>query len=457
MKIFFTLLLIVVSHFIQAQIVYSKIPLKDIANKNNQLEVLGLVLNDSIFIASYPTKTEPAQAFWILPSGEAVKLNSPELKDKLVVALASVGDSLYYYYLEQLKYTISLKAVVQSRQTGTIISSNRSISFTGSFVNIFHQGKHTYLLSIFKERNEIHLSEIKGMERLNEKFLISTVDLNANSSPFSFVSENEILSPRAAASPNKIYQQGDFIYIGIEQAKAVDGTPKTSILKINIKTGEPELRIIVDNSGKQFKTYIENDYIFKVTKSRSSGVIISIYNLHDFSLNQTMKINEETAIAQNRSFKKDFVKTTDKESVWDAISNTSSGFIMATPIDSMNFIIRIGSHHLIDRSGAAFIPIISAVPVLAIVGAVAKIAVLSVSEMESVDHYLYLKWDGKSQPVFADKPVSAIQAIDTYDVAMFKQKKKFEYKGYLQSHSKVFGIYHESGSAFVNIILFGTP
>lgn len=431
--------------------------MQDVVNGNNPLEIQGLVLNDSIFIAGYPTKNGPAKAFWILPSGQVVKLNSPELKDKLVVALASSGDSTYFYYLEQLKYTISLKAVVQSRQTGTVTSSNKNISFTGSFINIFHQGKHTYLLSIFKERNEIHLSEIKGMERLDEKFLISAVDLNTNLSTFSFVSENEILSPLAAASPNKIYQQGNFLYIGIDQTKAVGGIPKTSILKINLKTGESEHRIIIDDSGKQFRTYIENDYIFKITKSRSTGAIISIYNLHDFSLLQTIKINKETAIAQNRAFIKDFFKTTDNESVWDAISNTSSGFIMATSMDSMNFIVRVGSHHLINRSVAGYIPVVSAFPVLAIVGSVARIAALSLSEMESVDHYFYLKWDGKSEPVFADEPVSAIQAIDTYDITMFKQKRKFAYKGYLQAHPKVFGIYQESGSAFLNIILFGTP
>ena len=457
MRIFFALSLIACTHFIQAQINYSKIPLQDIGNGDNQLEIQGLALNDSIFIAGYPTKKGPTKAFWILPSGEVVKLNSPELKDKLVVALASSGDSTYFYYLEQLKYTISLRAVVQSQQTGAITSSNKSISFTGSFINIFHQGKHTYLLSIFKERNEIHLSEIKGMERLKETFLISPVDLNTNLSPFSFVSENEILSPHAASSLNKIYQQGNFLYIGIDQTKAVGGMAKTSILKIDLKTGASELRIIVDNSGKQFSTYMENDYIFKITKSRSAGAIISIYNLADFSLHQTMKINKETAIAQSRSFKKDFVKTTDKESVWDAISNTSSGFIMATPMDSMNFIVRLGSHHLIDRSGAAFIPVVSAFQVLAIVGSVARVAALSLSEMESVDHYFYLKWDGKNEPVFADKPVSAIQAIDTYDITMFKQKRKFEYKGYLQTHSKVFGFYQETGSTFLNILLFETP
>jgi hypothetical protein len=457
MKIFFTFLLVGCTHFIQAQIIYSKIPLQDIVNGNNQLGIQGLVLNDSIFMAGYPTKNGPAKAFWILPSGEVVKLNSPELKNKLVVALASSGDSTYFYYLEQLKYTISLRAVVQSQQTGVITSSNKSISFTGSFVNIFHQGQHTYLLSIFKERNEIRLSEIKGIERLNETFLISAVDLNTNLSPFSFVSENEILSPLAAASPNKIYQQGNFLYIGIDQTKALDGMPKTSILKINLNSGESELRIIVDNAGKQFRTYIENDYIFKITKSRSAGAIISIYDLADFSLRQTMKINKETAIAQNRSYKKDFAKTTDKESVWDAISNTSSSFIMATPTDSVNFIVRVGTHHLVDRSGAGFIPVVSAFQVLAIVGAVARVAALSLSEMESVDHYFYLKWDGKNELAYADKPVSAIQAIDTYDITMFKQKRKFEYKGYLQTHSKVFGFYQESGSKFLDIILFETP
>lgn len=458
MRIFYTLSLIVSAFLVQGQTMHAEIPLKDIVSRNNQLEMQGLEFNDSIFIAGYSSKNEPAKAFWILPSGKVVKLDSQDFGNKLIVGLATSGDSIYFYYLEQIKNYTLLKAVVQNLHTGTITTSNKNIVFNGTFVSMFRLGKHVYLLSILRDQNEIYLSEIRAMERLRQISLAGRLDLNTNPSPFSFVSENEILSPLAAASPNKIYQKGSFIYVGIDKSKIRDGTPAmTLILKINIRTGESEVRTIIDTSGKQFRTYIYNDYIFKITKSRSSGAIITIYDLGDFSIKKSLIIDKETAMAKNRSFKKDFAKTIDKESVWDAVSNNANGFITAISTDSTNFIIRVGSHHVVDRSGAGFIPILSQYPILAIVGAMARITALSLSEPESVDQYLYLTWDGINGPAFADQPRSAIQAVDAYEVEKFKRNSSFKYKGYLQRHSKTFGIYLEPGSASVNIILFKNP
>jgi hypothetical protein len=458
MKFYCTLTLVICTGLIQAQTIHCKIPIQDIGKSYGQLQIQGLVLNDSIFLAGHSAKKEPTKAVWVLPSGSIVKVESPELKKKLIVALSSSGDSTYFYYLEQSKNYISLRAVVQNRRTGIVITTDKSINFAGSFVNIFHAGNHTYLLSIFKEKNEIHLTELKGMERLNAKFLASPIDLNTDASSFSFVSENETLSPNASSSPNKIYQQNNFIYVGIDKATTIDASlAKTSILKINLETGVSEVGTIVDYSKKQFRTYIKSNYIFKITKSRSNGAVISIYNLHDFTLLQTMQINEAATMAKNRSFKKDFTKTTDKESVWDALSNNAGAFITASSTDSLNFIIRVGSHHFVTRSGAGFIPVLTAFPILAIAGAIARVAALSLSEMESVDHYLYLTWDGKSEPIFSNKPISAVQAIDTYDVDSFKQKRRFEYKGYLHGNSKIFGIYQEAFSKVADVIVFSNP
>jgi hypothetical protein len=458
MKKFCPLLFVLCTYITHAQIIHSKIPISDIGNTDQQLEIQGLLLNDSIFVAGHSAKKEPTKAFWILPSGKVNKIDSRELKNELIVGFETSGDSVYFYYLEQHKGYVMLAAVMQSRQTGIVTPKNKKIVFTGSFVNIFHSGKQTYLLSMVQEKNEIHLVEITGMKRLDETVLISPFDLYANASPFNFISESETPSPRAAASPNKIYHRGDFIYLCMDKTTSNSESPaKTSILKINLKTRESTNSALIDNSKQQFSTYIQNDYIFKITKSRSRGIVLTIHNLHDFSLSQTFTINEEAEIAQNKSFKKDFTKTTDKESVWDAVSNNSRGFVTATPVDSMNFIIRLGAHHTINRSGAGFIPVFSAFPILAIVGTVAKVVALSLSETESVDQYLYLVWDSKNKPVFIDKPMSAMQAVDVYDVASFKQGRNYEYKGYLQEKEKIFGIYRESGSMQVDIILFKTP
>jgi hypothetical protein len=243
----------------------------------------------------------------------------------------------------------------------------------------------------------------------------------------------------------------------VDKTKTYDGTPAmTAILKINLETGEMTNRVIFDRSGEQFTTYVERDYIFKMIKSRAEGAVITIYNLHTFKLCKTFKIVKETPLAKNRAFLKDFTRTVEYGSAWDAISNTSTGFITATSTDSINYTIRVGAHRAITKSNSPFIPLLPSYPILFFAGTALRVLTYSPAQIESVDKYFYLTWNTVNEPVFSDKPSSTGQAIDAYDLSLFKQKRTFEYRGYIQRASDVLGIYKETGSAFVDILSFQT-
>ncbi|HTJ50008.1 MAG TPA: hypothetical protein VL443_11175 [Cyclobacteriaceae bacterium] len=455
-KILSTLAILCVSFFTQAQKIISEIPIESIGNLGRDLEIQALEINDSIFIANNLRKKEPAKALWILPNGTVRDLSSPVLKNKVFVCINSIGDSTYFYYLEDHTNYVLLKALVQNKQSGEIIISDKSVIFSGDFLNLFKvSGNNLYLISLKKEKNEIHVIEINKLNKLKEQVFVPTLNLLINESPFVFVREGEQLSPHAAESPNKIFQQGHVLYIDIDKDSKKGGTPaKTSFFKLNLLTGQSELNDIIDLEKIQFRTYIQGNYIFKISKSRAVGCIINIYNLDNYRVVKTVTIDEKSKIASNRAIKKDFLKTHDKESVWDAISNTSSAFITATELDSSRIILKLGSHHTITHSPGSYIPIISAIPVLAIIGATVRLATLSISEVESVDQYLYLKWNGKDAVVFPDTIESANQKIDAFDIDSFKREISYAYKGYVQSHNKIFGIYQPVAYHSISIMLF---
>lgn len=458
MKIFYLCSLVVVcTSIIQAQTIHSTIPLRELADETNKLKLLGLEINDSLFISAHSGKTVPTRAFWVLPSGKTVKIKSPELKNKAIVALASRGDSTFLYYLEQSDDEVYLRAAIQNKQTHVVKISNNKILFPGNFVSIFQRRKVRYLLSVDGDKSKIHLSEIEGTTTRNLTTIKNPFVLKPNSSPFTFISNQDMVSSSVAASANKIYLLDNILVISIDQVGEDGQQTETLISRINLETGETKNGNIVHTSGKNFSTYIAEDCLFQIEKNRSKGAIINIYSLDDFSARQTITIEEQSVIGQSQSLKRDLTKTTDKESVWDAVSNNANAFIFATAIDSTNFLIRLGSYHMITRSGAEFIPIISAVPLLAIAGAAARLAAISLAETESVDQYFYLTWDGQNKPSLASKAINVMQVIDNYDVTSFSQKKRFEYKAYLYAKSKIYGIYRESGSASVNILLFHVP
>ncbi|HEY8935198.1 MAG TPA: hypothetical protein VIM65_08255 [Cyclobacteriaceae bacterium] len=455
-KILSTLILLCISLHAQAQKIISKIPIESIGNVSRDLEIQAFEINDSIFIANNLRKKEPAKAVWVLPNGVVRDVSTPILKNKVFVCINSIGDSTYFYYLEDHANYVLLKALIQNKQSGQIVFSDKSVIFIGDFLNLFKvAGNNLYLTSLKKEKNEIHVVEINKLNRLKEQVFAPTVNLSINERPFVFVPEGEQLSPHAAESTNKIFQQGYVLYINIDKDSKKGGTPaKTSILKLNLLTGQSELNDVIDLEKIQFRTYIQGDYLFKISKSRSVGCIINIYSLDNYRVIKTMTINETSKIASNKSIKKDFLKTTDKESVWDAISNTSNTFMTATVLDSARIILKAGSHHTITHTPGNYIPIISAIPLLAIIGATVRLATLSISEVESVDQYLYLKWDGKDDIVFPTVTESANHNIDAFDIDSFKMGVNYLYKGYVQGHNKIFGIYQRNDSNSIDILLF---
>lgn len=289
MKIFYACFFAFCTTVTQAQSIHSKIPVNELSNLYAGLHLQGLVLNDSLFVAAPSNKKGPTRAFWILPSGEVVHINSPELKNKSFVSLAGVGDNIFFYYLEQLKNGIFLRANAQNRQTSLVTTDKALVPVHGSFVSIFPFNKAWYLLSVLDSTNEIHMSTIQGMEKVKHTVIKSPFPLTTGTSPFTFISQDAMVTPLLAASSNKIYQQNRYLYITMDQKASGGKKAQTSLLKVNLETGETETRIFIESSKKYFSTFIYDRYLFKITKSRASGAVISIHSLDDYSLLQLLQ------------------------------------------------------------------------------------------------------------------------------------------------------------------------
>lgn len=455
-KFLLSLSLLIFVADIKAQQTLSKIPLSTIAKPGAKLDIQALSLNDSILIVSNSfNPNDLSKAFWISPTGKLSDLIKADFKNKLIVGITNSGDSTYFYYLEKSNQNIILSALVQSRISGGTVTSTNKIRFIGEFISLFMEGKKLYLLSIQNEKNGIHLIELDKMNTVTEKVFISPANLSANQAPFIFVPEKSTVSPREAKSPNKIFQEGNLLYVVIDK----DGSSsKTSILKLDLTSGELENNSIDDSLKKGYQTYIGNNYFFKITKDRSSGCRINIFDLQDSHPIQSINIDKHSEIATNKAIKRGYMDTYYKETVWDAIANNGDGFITVSSLDSDHFIFKVGSHHIQKQSTGPNVPVIFAFPVLGLFGAIARFATFKLEEVGSIDHYFYLIWDRRTTPRFDFNNFSTIdQIIDNYEIEQWKMKTKFQYKDYVSARTKTIGIYLETGSDVIDIISFKKP
>ena len=448
-----TLVIVLLSR-VHAQQTFVKIPIGDIATGFDALKIQALNIDDSVLIASTDTKRKDSpKAYWILPDGNSMKITNSEINGKIFVCLDRIGDSTYFYYLEEQRNYIVLRALVQSNQTGVLINSPKKIVFIGTFLNLFRaDDQHLYLVSVVKDKNEIHVVEVSDLVRVSEKIVVPRVDLKTNESPFVFVKEGETPSPVKSASLNKIFQRGHFLYLDIDRIhKLFDIPRKSSFTRIDLQAGTLMEREIIDAERMDFRTYIEDAYIFKISKSRSDGCIVNIYDLESLRVVKTFAIDKSASFAKERAIKRGPLVSHNKESVRDAISNHSSGFITATVLDSGRVILKLGSNHV--NIPTLYVPF----PHFSLLGAfisAVTIASLAINDPKAVDQYLYVKWDGKDNFTFSDQPVSVDQLIDAYDIGAFTQRIKFTYKAHVPLRNKVIGIYHAVGSPSLDIIRF---
>jgi len=348
-KFFVFALFILINHFIYGQQIFSKIPIRDVAPDPKQIDnIIGSTLNDSVLlIFNYIKPNDPSKAFWILPNGNVAKLESEDFKNKLFTNLIDYGDSIYFYYLEYSAGNHALRAIIQNKKNGNIVLSEKRIPITGNFIKIITAGDHRYLisfnyqLSVDNSKSLIHISEINALTVQSEKIVDSSINLNPNT-PSVFVAGNEVSSSALAQSLHKIYQEGDQLYVCSDETySAKRASTQTTILTVNLTTGDTTVRSIADNSKIAFSTYIENGYLYKISMNHLSGCLINIYNLSDLKLIHTIKIDNKAKIKLIKVFDRNFT-TNNKEYITYSASSRAYPFITASKIDSSLIVLKVG-------------------------------------------------------------------------------------------------------------------
>ncbi len=462
-SILLTSALFILSPCLIAQEFIASVPLENLYVK----KVQGCVLKDSIFISYSDAIQEEAlfKTILILPDGSYKALNLPELKDRIFLGAAGFNDSLYFYYLKKIQKSIYIKTVVLSKSTGKRTSPNWQFELPEKILGTFTDNG-LYVLYTEKNGQVVRLAHLKGCS------IHQTTDYKLTRNPFSkskpsvaLIHDGANVTPAEAEARTKIYFTKKQILGSIDEGETFYSNPDGTDTHVNGKTtffrmdstGYNDTKLIPDNSGKKFSTFIYGGYLYKVVKDKGFQVSIYDWDVNDtfiksFAINKQSSFKDETAYVRDDKARRLFNDRT----VWEAMDNGGNPFITVHPIDSGNVILKIGTHTQVKSSS---IPVVSGLgAVVTLISAAAVISNYALDKGESVDHYFYLKGNPITGFTYTNDTGILDQRLDLYEVFNVEKKQKpleFKFKGYLKGGDFTYAIYQfAKGAKELKIIRF---
>ena len=420
-------------------------------------EIQGVAVNDSIFLTmkngfDFSSKYV---SMWVLPNGEVKDADVAQLSGKTVFAVQNSGDSIFFYYFEAERKEVTIKALAQSKTTGKNRFSGKRILLKGKLLGAYLD-RNLFLITSSKKDYSLVITEVNNMTVENEEiFKLSAALLRQGKSNIAFIAEDAETRQSQAEAPVKIYKQNKSIFIGVDEPYNQDApnTPKSTIIKLDLEKGTSEIKSFFELTQQPFRTFVSGNYIFKVVANR--GFDISIFDFNTTKIVKSLRVDKTSTIRDSIYFFRDgnLNLIEKRKSVWAAMDNRGDCFITASPIDSA-FILKIGTHRMVKP--VTYVPVVSVFgPLVQLALLATQISVLSATDAQSIDHYYYMKWDGKESLTYISKPENISQIIDKYELE--KIDFKFQYKGYISSKKLTYGIYKAEDSGLVNIVKFTKP
>lgn len=432
-----------------AQQLITEIPL---GSKSDLIDISGMALDSGIFISvKYrPTKNSAMRkANYLMAADGTVKVTDLQKIDgKFLFAITTVGDSTYYYFLEEKRKAISVQAWVQHKKTGDGKIHPAEMNVPGRLYANYTENGALYLVCAEKKSYSLRLIQLKGMRVEKESNFALPLDLSWNkSNTFSFFRNGPMTSLAQASATVKFIKEGNTIWITIDEPQPLSvldtNVPiicKTTVVEVNLATGESSTKIFMDSMGGSF------------TSTVTKGMLIRLFLFHDkgfggecFDLKSGKKVHDfgpltlpATDSAYFRHSSKQFVRK-QPDSRGFSVEKVSYFITIDTVRADGDLVLTVGMTGQPGSMGSSFIPGAGIVGAMAIL--VATTAIRDLSDGPNLYWYYYAK--GSFQNGFKVMPevTFARQQMDEYEFSQLKKEIRFDYRGYLSGEHHVFAFY----------------
>lgn len=427
-------------------------------------DIRGMIVDNDIFLTvnflESPTGTVvKTKSYWIHADGTQKEIDLKPIEDKALIAVSTLGDSVYYYYLEESKKTFVIRAWVWSSQTGSGKTSGMQIDLPGKlFGNYIDQGS-LYLVCALKGSYSLRLVQIQGMQVYKETNFSLSFDLGKNKkAAVSYFSPGAMATTSQASASIKITKEENTIWITADEPmrdydRTVEESSlfKTSVVRLDPATGQASTKVFFDPSHNYFNSTLFDGNLYRVLQD--DGLRMDVFNFENGKKVHSMKMPSTVDHDQDMAYSRLGSKRTisKRPVVRQIVKSSFPNFVIADSTSSNEVVLTLGTYAQ-DTPGA--VPV---VPTFGLIGALISLAsTVAIHELSSgyLYHYFYLKGTIDSGFHFTNETNLTRQRIDEYEIKQQAEKIVFKYKGYLADSSGVYAIYQQAKSPHIQILKF---
>jgi hypothetical protein len=382
-------------------------------------------------------------------------ISDSRLMQKPFIGIDNANDSLYVYFLEVKRKTISICFVVD----GDSGESHR-VAYTlpkeeillGTFKDPKKKGFSLVTASPTNKTTTLlraHGSEVIQEQKINLPIPFFEHKLAS----FALLPEGYTPSPQEAEARTKVYWNSDQVIIteDVPRYYLMKTPGKTTMLSIDPATGKHQIRLLLEPDEIDFSTYVHNNILYKIKKDRK------IFTIDVFdSLNKkthSLKIDKKSSYLNELAFQRNTrsIRASGNTSVRHVLRKQGNVFISIHPAEDDKLLFKVGTHRLLTNPTSFAMVVAFGVVGSAIITGIADAAGYQMYPPEYKDRYFYLS--GKSTEFnYVESTNFVHERIDAFE--NHSKENEFIFKSYAQNRNEVIGIYVMTNAPELRIIRF---
>ena len=395
-----------------------------------------------VFLEEIPSSNEyERHAYWL----QGNRLDSAALdvlENRFLSGTSRAKGEQYYYFVAEKEKHKSLMAFTDAKPDSVfeVLSSDNLKHDLLTIIN----DNNLFIVVYNPDNLELKVQEVNGNRIVRERVYKTPYNLSYFYSASFAVFQPAYLPTVAGGSAEfKIYKRGDKILMTIDEPK-FGKTSRTEILTFDLaNSGEPKVNVIGAPTRELFRTYLDNDTLYRAFISRKS-VGIQAIDLASGKAFSTIQINvrDEVAGKTQVSTRLGHLATLHRNDNLSSFMQTAGNFFPSIvkygAMDGGREIV-VGSYIFSENTGAGT----GGLGLGRMIGYQHPATFSASAEPEGISRYFHLMRNSGSFTIDSSENTSVADRIDSYELAQStSQKVEFGSKTYINLKNEVIGIYY---------------
>lgn len=401
--------------------------------------------------------TSSIHTYWIDKAGNFTKsrIVTTDALDEFVTSIIRQGKDYYSYSLS----SSGQNTIIYVRKNG-VESSKKGLELEGRAFTAFEKGKAFMVATYSKKEKYLRLFRIENFEVAEKKEFLLPIDLSQyKANQVQFVAKNNLFMLSESTAKLKLHVDDQKLTIVADAPfehwyEQAGEAPKTSILTLDLNTGEVNVRTVFESSRDDFRSFYFEGMLYR-SVSTNTKFDLQVIDATGNIVTRLMMPKSEAAKSQRVFY---------REGRENEISTDESLFGMMRTANST----KPGLHVERNKEGKLIITwvtyfdsngggtVTGPTPALALLNFFVSTAVRQMLEGPGVSRYFYLVEDGVGNFKFTtDEPTIPRRQIDLYEMMNLTKEKNCKYKGYTKFGDDVLAVYFNAGEGAVELVNYG--